>query len=214
MPCSSQRWLTVQPLSLAWPPETMPNFRQICWKLPLTSSTPSRRSAPTKNTTIANGIQQSYVIFCNCTSKLCISVPASRPELSSGPLQMMGLQRWRSAEKGLRCAAALVRNQEPLLSRFLDAGGCSAVRKLLTAAAAPSRLRSLALDLLTDLYPKSEQIRAELQSQDSCRAVLALINQPDRDLQVVRVLPHLVLVHTFLLKQPKMGRDMPTMGLP
>ena len=122
---------------------------------------------------------------CLCYSLLCYSLL----KLLFAFPQMLGHPQWRSAEKGLRCAAALVRNQESLLGRFLEGGGCAAAQKLLTATSAPSRLRALALDLLTDLYPKNELVRAQLQSQDSCRAAVALLQQPDRDVQVGGVLP-------------------------
>jgi hypothetical protein len=76
----------------------------------------------------------------------------------------MNLPNWRSVEKGTRSAAALARNQAPLLERFLEAGGAAAVEKLFTDAAAPIRLRARAMELLADLAPQDERVKAQLQT--------------------------------------------------
>lgn len=96
----------------------------------------------------------------------------------------MNSQNWRSVEKGMRAAAALAGNQAPLLGRFLDAGGAAAAQKLLTDATAPVRLRGRAMELLGDLAPRDARAREQLQSQASCRGIVALLRLPDPDVQV------------------------------
>lgn len=89
----------------------------------------------------------------------------------------------------MRSAAALARNQAPLLERFLEAGGAAAVEKLFTDAAAPIRLRARAMELLADLAPQDERVKAQLQTESSCRGIVALLRQADRDVQVGGPLP-------------------------
>lgn len=84
----------------------------------------------------------------------------------------------------MRSAAALARNQAPLLGSFLEAGGAVAAQKLLADTAAPVRLRARAMELLGDLAPEDARVKEQLHTEDSCLAIAALLRQPDRDVQV------------------------------